>query len=137
MSDNWLGNAASSPYLPIVAGLVRGVVGIAAGLGAGWAQFVTGDQITTAAMAAVALGMLVWSVWQKIAAVREKRAAEVAAAVASAKLTYENARPMPVTVTVTPAGEPNIATRINATEMAAAPAVPMDVAPAPAPRPAA
>jgi len=129
MSDtNWLTGAAQSPYLPIVAGLVRGVVGIASGFGFTWALTVSGDQITMAATAVVAVAMLLWSGWQKIAAIRASRSAEVAAAVASAE------KGVPVVVTVTPEGQDNIATRVSATEAAAAPSVPISVPPQPAPR---
>jgi hypothetical protein len=58
MSDNnWLTGAAASPYLPIVAGLIRGVVGIAAGGGFVWAQTVSADQITMVSTAAIAVGI--------------------------------------------------------------------------------
>ncbi len=116
---NWLTGAAASPYLPIVLGLVRGVVGIASGIGFAWATAVSGDMATMIATALTALGMLGWSAWQKIEATREARGREVAAAVASAE------QGVPVTVTVTPPGEANIATRISATEASAAPIVPL------------
>jgi len=77
-----------------------------------------------------AIGLYAWSaIWswrQKTAA----RAKEIAAAVASAE------HGVPVVVTVTPPGEPNIATRVSATEAAAAPSVPIDQKPLPAPLPA-
>jgi len=124
---NWLTGAAESPYLPIIAGIVRGIVGIASGFGFTWALTVSGDQITMAATAAVALGMLLWSGWQKIAAIRAARRTAVAAAVASAE------KGVPVIVTETPPGQQNIATRVSATEAANAPAVPSSAVPQPAP----
>ncbi len=55
------------------------------------------------------------------------RAITVASAVASAE------SGTPVVVSVTPVGQPNIATRVSATEVASAPVVPSGVAPQPAP----
>jgi len=123
---NWLTGAAKSPYLPIVAGLVRGVLGIASGVGFTWASTVTGDQTTMVATAAVAVGMLGWSAWQKVSSIRAARKSEVASAVASAQ------HGVPVTVTETPAGRPNVATRISVDEALEAPAVPLDTRPQPA-----
>ncbi len=120
------------PYLPIIGGLVRGVVQIASGLGFTWALTVSGDQITMATTAAAMLATLGWSSWQKIAAIRDARLAEVAAAKASAQATMATGKPTPVTVTVTPEGQPNIAVPVSAVEMAQAPAVPpLVVSPAP------
>ncbi len=119
MSDvNWFSDAAKSPYLPIVAGVIRGAVAIASGVGFTFALTVTDSQRQMAATAALALGMLGWSAWQKVAAVRAARKAVVAAAVASVKIG------IPVTVTVTPPGQPNIATIIDPMEIATAPTVP-------------
>lgn len=69
-----------------------------------------------------------WSWRQKRAAKKAAREAEVAAAVASANAGK------PVTVTVTPPGMPNEAVLITATEAAAAPSVPRNVAPSPPPK---
>ncbi len=132
-SGNFLTSAASSPYLPIAAGIVRGVVGMLSAGGYVWALTVTADQITMWATGIVAAGMLGWSAWQKIEAVRDKRRAEVAAARASAQMTHEAGRPMPVTVTETAAGKPNIATAVSVAEIAKAPTVPAGTPPAPAP----
>ena len=130
MSDSsFFTRATSSPYLPIVAGLVRGILGIASSFGFTWALAVTGDQITMIATAAMAVAMLGWSVWQKICAIRDKRRAEVAAAVASIE------KGVPVTVKVTPGDQPNEVVRIPAAEMRAAPVVPPGP-PSPAPHPA-
>lgn len=131
MSDSgFFTSAASSPFLPIVAAMIRGLVGIASGAGFTWAATVSGDQATMIATAVVAGAMLAWSGWQKIAAVRASRRSQVAAAVAS----FEQGAP--VTVTETPVGQPNVATRVSAAEAAAAPSVPAGVKPSPAPRPA-
>ncbi len=129
---NWLTGAAKSPYLPIIAGLVRGVVGIASGLGFSWALAVTGDQITMAATAVLAIGMLIWSGWQKITAIRASRRDEIAAARASAAATMEAGRPTPVTVDVTPGAAPNKAVLISPAEPAHV-LPPASVEPSPAP----
>jgi hypothetical protein len=121
------------PYLPIMGAVVRGLLQIASGLGFTWALTVSGDQIQMAVTAAAMLATLVWSAWQKIAAIKAARLAEVAAAKASAEATMKAGTPMPVTVTVTAKGLDNIATRVPATEAAAAPSVPVDVRPQPAP----
>lgn len=126
--DNWIATSAKSPYLPIVAGLFRGVVGIASSFGFTWALTVTGDQATMAATAVVALAMLGWSAWQKIASIRAARRAEVGAAKASAAIGK------PVTVVETPVGQSNVAVLISREEMATAPAIPpVGVVPSPAP----
>ena len=65
----------------------------------------------------------VWSWYQKLQARREL--------VASAKASAEHGTA--VVVTETPVGLPNIATKISATEQAAAPSVPTGVPPQPAP----
>ncbi len=116
-SDNWLVSAAKSPYLPVLGGLIRGVISIGDGLGFGWGLLVSGDQVTMAATAIIALAMLGWSVWQKFAAIRKARRAEVAAAVASARIG------VPVTVIETPKGKVNIVAPIAPAEVAAAPTV--------------
>jgi hypothetical protein len=135
MSDsNFFTSAASSPYLPIVASLVRGIVGLASSFGFTWALTVTGDQVTMIATAVLAAGMLGWGAWQKIAALRDSRRAEVAAAKASANATMQAGSATPVTVTITPAGIPNEAVRVPPAELVAAPSVPLGVAPSPAPR---
>lgn len=114
-----IAEAAKSSYLPIVAGLFRGILGIASAFGFTWALAVTADQVTMAATAAVMLATLIWSAWQKIAAIREARAAAVAAAKASA------ISGQPVLVAVTPPGEPNVAIPISGPELRAAPSAPV------------
>lgn len=61
---------------------------------------------------------------------RRARGREVAAAITSVE------KGTPVTVTVTPSGQPNIATKISADELNKAPTVPFETKPQPAPRPA-
>lgn len=122
MSDaSWFSDAAKSPYLPIVTGIVRGLVAIASGFGFTWALTVSGSQIQMAATAAIALAMLLWSAYQKVAAVRAARRAEVAAAVNSIRIG------VPVTVIETPQGQPNVAERIPPAEIIVAPTVPITV----------
>lgn len=82
------------------------------------------DKLAGAVMVLAGLAATAANDWW---AKRKKREAEVAAAVASAELGT------PVTVTVTPAGQQNIATKVPATEVGAAPPVPLDVRPQPAP----
>ncbi len=125
--SNWLTGAAKSPYLPIIAGLARGIIGIASSFGFTWALTVSGDQITMISTAMVAIGMLGWSAWQKVSSIRDSRKSLVASAKASAE------KGVAVVVTETPVGMPNVATKISEKEQAAAPAVPKDVAPNPAP----
>lgn len=127
--DNWFSSAASSPYLPIVAGLFRGGVALAAGGGWMYAKTVSGDQATMAATVALGAGMMMWSALQKVRALRKARRAEVAAALASARVG------VPVTVIETPKGQDNIAARVPPTEAVLAPSVPVDAVPIPASRP--
>lgn len=118
------------------AGLARTLIAALAGagiLGGAWAA-VSAEQIAnlltallTVGGALVTTGVAFWSMWQK----RQARRLEVASAVASAEIGT------PVVVTVTPEGMPNVATRVSATEAAAAPSVPAGVTPSPAPRAAA
>jgi len=119
IDDNWFSSAARSPYLPIVAGVFRGVVSLSSAFGFTWALTVNGSQIQMAATAAVGVAMVLWSAYQKITSVRAARRAEVAAAVASARIG------VPVTVIETPQGKPNIADRIPAAEIMTAPPVPI------------
>ena len=76
------------------------------------------------------LGMLAFGIIRSRLDKWLARGREVAAAVTSAE------RRTPVTVTVTPPGEPNVAVRVSAAEQNAAPDVPINQAPLPAPRPA-
>ncbi len=102
----------------LLGALVRnGVTAFGVYLGT-WGLTVSGsmqDQLVGAIMVLVALG---WSGGQKWWAERRKRTAEVAAAKASAQLGQ------PVTVNVTPEGQPNEAIRIPAVELAKAPPAP-------------
>lgn len=59
-------------YISIAAGVIRGLLQIASGLGFGWATFVTGDHITMIATAAVMTLTLLWSAWQKIRVVQKR-----------------------------------------------------------------
>lgn len=128
MSDGLsIAEAAKSSYLPIVAAVIRGLLQIGSMFGFTWALTVTADQTTMAATAAVMLATLLWSAWQKIAAIRTARNAAVAAAVASV------AMGRPVVVTVTPPGQDNVATLVSSTEAASAPVVPKGIPPRPAP----
>jgi hypothetical protein len=113
------------PYLPIIGGLVRGVIQISSGLGFTWALTVSGDQIQMAVTAGAMLITLGWSAWQKIVAIRDSRIKEVAAAKASAQATLATGVVTPVTVKVTPEGQPNIAVPVPLTEMAQAPSAPV------------
>ncbi len=121
------------PYLPLIGTTVRGVLYIGGSAGLTWAQTVSGDQIQMIVTAIALAATFGWSIQQKFAAIRDKRRAEVAAASASAEATMKAGTPTPVTVTVTAEGTPNVATRVSATEAAAAPSVPVDVRPQPAP----
>lgn len=118
MSDDLTISDTIKPYLPIIGAVIRGLVQIASGFGFTWALAVTGDQITMATTAAAMLATLLWSAWQKVAAIRDSRRAEVAAAKASAALGQ------PVTVTVTSPDRPNIATPVPVPELMTAPTAP-------------
>lgn len=87
----------------------------------------TGSQTETmigAIMVVISLGFS-WA--QKVWQARAARTGAVAAAVESAR------QGTPVTVTVTPVGQPNIATKVSRVEQAAAPTVPAGAIPQPAP----
>lgn len=127
MSDDLTIAEWIKPYLPIIGAVIRGLVQIASGFGFTWALAVSGDQITMATTAAAMLATLLWSAWQKVQAVKTARLETVAAAKASAALGQ------PVIVTVTPPGQPNVVTKISATEIAQTPSAPLDVPPKPAP----
>lgn len=79
----------------------------------------------------------IWSSWDKYRAEREKRSAEVGAAVASADATERRGANTPVTVFVTPEGESNLAVRVSAREASAVevPKVDADITPTPASKP--
>jgi hypothetical protein len=129
MSDDLTIADSIKPYLPIITGVLRGLLQIASGFGFTWALAVTGDQITMAVSAAAMLVTLLWSAWQKITAIRDARIKEVAAAKASAQATMAAGKPTPVTVTVTPEGQPNVAVPVPPVEMAQAPNAPLIAVP--------
>jgi hypothetical protein len=112
------------PYLPLIGTTVRGVVYFGSAFGFAWAQAVTGSQTEMIANAIVFLIAFGWSIQQKFAAIRARRAVEVAAAQASALATMATGRVTPVTLKVTPAGFANEAVPVPAAEIAAAPAMP-------------
>ena len=91
---NLLPEAPNPTYVAIAAGVIRGLVQIAAGLGMGWATFVTGDHIMMAASAAVMLAMLFWSAYQKFQVARRARQVAREAAFRSAIATAEAGRPV-------------------------------------------
>jgi hypothetical protein len=93
---NLLPEAPNPTYVAIVAGVVRGIVQIAAGLGMGWAAFVTGDHIMMAASALTMLGMLFWSAYQKFQVARRARQIAREAAMRSALATAEAGKPVVV-----------------------------------------
>jgi hypothetical protein len=103
-------------------------------VGTAWAASVSPEKMTafiTFLMYAMSVAALVvgWlgSLWQRHLEAVAARKVLVASAVASAQ------HGAPVVVTVTPTGEPNIATRISPAEQVAAPSVPLGVAPQSAP----
>ncbi len=111
----------------IIGGAVRSLVAMAAGYMAAKGIALTGSQTDTIIGALMILGTVGWSGLQKVWASSASRSIAVASAVASVE------HGVPVTVTVTPEGQPNVATRVSGAEAAAAPAVPIDVPPTPAP----
>jgi threonine/homoserine/homoserine lactone efflux protein len=88
-NDNPLPTTPDPTYLSIAAGLVRGVLQIASGLGFAWAAGVTGDQVMMVASALVMVATLTWSTWQKIQAARTRRAAANQSANQSANATFQ------------------------------------------------
>ncbi len=108
-------------------GFVRHLLTVAGTMFAAGGINLSGTQLDNLAGGIVALAVVGWSMWQKRTAAVASRQIAVASAVA----TFEKGTP--VTVEVTPVGEPNVATKISATEIAAAPAVPTLQQPMPAP----
>jgi len=133
MSDSMIPQTPDPLVVAQYAGLARTLIAALAGagiLGGAWAA-VSAEQIAnlltaflTVGGALMTAGVALWSMWQK----RQARRGEVASAKASAEIGA------PVIVTVTPEGMPNVATRVSAIEVAAAPSVPAGVTPSPAPR---
>jgi hypothetical protein len=111
----------------ILGGLVRTAIAAFGAWAAAGGVVLTGTQLDQLSGAALILAMAGWSAVQKWIAAQTSRTAQVAAAVASVE------KGSPVVVTVTPEGQPNVATKISATEQAAAPSVPMSTPPQPAP----
>jgi hypothetical protein len=111
----------------ILGGLVRtGVASFGAWAAAGGVTL-TGTQLDQLSGILLMLAAGGWSAIQKWLSQRTNRTALVASAVASAQ------HGAPVVVTVTPEGQPNVATRVSPAEQAAAPSVPIGVAPQSAP----
>jgi hypothetical protein len=67
-------------YVQIAAGVIRGLLQIASGVGFTWALTVNGSQVQMAATAAVMTGTLIWSAWQKFSAARKLHQAALASA---------------------------------------------------------
>lgn len=86
-------------YVSIVAAVIRGVLQIASGLGFAWGAFVSGDQVMMIATAAVMVGTLLWSAYQKIQAMRQKERAAIASAVTSAEATVSAGQPVAIAIT--------------------------------------
>ena len=107
-------------------GAVRHLLTLAGGVFAAGGINLTGTQIDSIAGGIVALIMVGWSVWQKRSASTAARRVAVASAVASVE------KGVPVTVFETPVGQANVATMVSATEIAAAPSVPVLTSPSPA-----
>jgi hypothetical protein len=123
------------------AGQVRTLIALLAGaglVGGAWAG-VSAQQIANVLTAVLTLGGLAAGAWASFSSWRQKAAAEkaaregaVAAAVASATLSANAGQAIPVTVTVTPPGQENVATKVSPAEVAVAQTVPADVQPRPA-----
>lgn len=111
----------------ILGGLVRTAIAAFGAWAAAGGVVLTGTQLDQLSGVVLILVMGLWSAAQKWIAAQASRTAQVSAAVASAE------HGTPVVVTVTPEGMPNVATKISATEQAAAPAVPAGVPPQPVP----
>lgn len=117
-------------------GQLRTLIALAGGLGLGGAwlghitdQEISGDLTAIFTVGGLALwaGAAIWSWIAKLRAATAARTSAVASAVQSAQTGT------PVVVTVTPPGQPNIATLISPAEVAAAPAVPVGTLPSAAP----
>lgn len=132
--QQWMGQIRA--FLPLLGG-IAGTLGIAI-------PVLSDAQLSGYISAAMVLfgaasygGTAFWSWLDKRKRDREKRAAEVAAAVASALATSQAGRPVAVTVKVTPPGQDNEVKPIPLMEIAAAPTVPEAaiamVAPSPQP----
>ncbi len=114
----------------IIGGIVRAVIAAAGGYITAKGIPLTDtqlDQLVGPMTIALIMG---WSSIQKWLTDKFTHSIAVASAVASVE------QGMPVTVTVTPKGQDNIATKVSAAEANAAPSVPIDVKPLPAPLPA-
>ena len=130
MSDPMLPPLPAPPdpvYVAQWTGQIRTIVALAGGIGIGgaWLQHITDAQISNDVTAMITvLGLVSYAVaafysWkQKRDAATAAHTEKVASAVASA-----NAG-MPVVVTVTPPGQPNIATAVSPLEAARAPKAP-------------
>jgi hypothetical protein len=90
--------SAWSAYAPILAGILRHVLGALGMFGFTWASAVTGSQIEMAVGIALMFGAALWSGWQKIAALRAARRNAVASASASAAATMQAGSPVAVVV---------------------------------------
>ncbi len=96
----------NSAWMPLLLGQVRTVGAALSGMGFAWGKYVSGDEFTQAAWAAVGVAALVWSGWQKVSAEIAKYRAAAVSADASANATANNTpvTVAPVAVAVTPAG---------------------------------
>lgn len=81
----------NSAWVPIILGQVRGVVAALSGLGIGYSEWVSGNQLTLYVSLVVGLAALVWSGWQKVHQVISRYRASAASAAASAMATAGSA----------------------------------------------
>lgn len=96
--ENLLPSVPNASLVPIVAGMVRGALAILSGAGFTWALTVSGEQQQMVAAAVVGLATVLWSGWQKVAAIRAARRLAAASAVASAQATQQAGTPIAVVV---------------------------------------
>lgn len=79
--------SAWSAYVPILAGLGRGLLSALGGIGCTWAYTVNASEIQMGVSAALIVVSLIWTAVQKIQALRASHDSSVASANASAQRT--------------------------------------------------
>jgi hypothetical protein len=114
----------------IIGGIVRAVIAAVGGYIMAKGIPLTDTQLDSLVGPATVILIAGWSSIQKWLTDKFTRSIAVASAVTSVE------QGTPVVVTVTPKGQDNVATKVSAEEANAAPSVPIDQRPLPAPSPA-
>jgi hypothetical protein len=105
-----LENPPNPMYIKGVAAIIRSLLQAAAGLGFGWASFVSGSQIEMLASTGVFVVSTVWSLFEKYKTRKKMRQAVVESAIRSANASVTYGIPTPIATISPPPAPPTPST---------------------------